>query len=418
MNRGLAAAVVDSFRRGPTEALCERFAAFHEQDWSRSSNWLHTSGLALYFFSRVRELGIAEVVPQRVLCELEDAHIENQARTEAMFAEFAKVNMAFQRAKLSYANLKGFSLAPRACPDPSYRYQHDLDFLMSPRDAERCRKTVESLGYRLQRVYDGSWEFVAGTPEVLSMRDLYRVRAERSLEIHFVSAREQAESDASDDRLQRLQLQFWNGFEFPALSESDKLLGQAQHLFRHLQGEWTRAAWMLEYSRAICSHEGDAAFWADTVSLLHGRPHRIVGAGIASLIASRAFAATLPEPFLAATVEQLPGRVRLWADFYQDDLVFAQHPGSKLYLLLQDALSQDCAELRTLKRKKLFPLHLPPRIVFAHRESDTRMRVKGLLAQARFTWERLRFHVTGGLRYKIESARWKKLGAHPMGRLR
>jgi hypothetical protein len=206
-------------------------------------------------------------------------------------------------------------------------------------------------------------------------------------------------------------LQVWNGFEFPALSECDKLLGQAQHLFRHLQSEWTRAAWMLEFTTAIRSHEGDGAFWADTVALLHEMPQRMVGIGIASLIASRGFGATLPEPFFAATVGQLSQRVHLWADCYQEDVVFAGHPGSKLYLLLQDVLSQDCARLRTQRRKKLFPLHLPPRVPSVPQESNTRMRLKGVLAQ-------IRFHVASGFRYKIESARWKKLVAHPMGRLR
>ncbi len=415
MNRRLAEAVVDAFRGESAQALRDRFENFHEQDWSRSVNWLHTSGLALYFLCRARELGIADVMPPRILCDLETAHHENHARTEAMFDEFVKVNVAFQRAKLSYANLKGFSLVPRSCPDPSYRYQHDLDFLVSPWDAERCRHAVEGLGYQLHREYEGSWEFVAGTPEVLSMRDLYRTRTERSLEIHFVSAREQIESDAYGDRLLRLQLQVWNGFEFPALSECDKLLGQAQHLFRHLQGEWTRAAWMLEFSKAIRSYEGDAAFWKDTVALLDEMPQRRVGAGVASLIASRAFGAMLPGPFSSATVGQLPRTVRLWADCYQEDVVFATHPGSKLYLLLQEVLSQDDDQERTRRRKKLFPLHLPPRVPMAPQESDIRMRLKGVLAQARFTWERLYFHVASGLRYKIESARWKKLVAHLQG---
>ena len=414
MNRALAAAVVDAFRDAPTETQRARFDAFHEQDWSRSSNWLHTSGLALYFLSRARELGTTDLMPPRILRELGNCHSENRARTEAMFNEFVKVNVEFQRAKLSYANLKGFSLVPRFCADPSNRYQHDLDFLVSPRDAERCRQAVERLGYRLKREYDGSWEFAAGKPEVLSLRDLYRPRTERCLEIHFVSAREQTHSALHGDRLLRLQLQMWNGFEFPALSECDKLLGQAQHLFRHLQSEWTRAAWILELATAIRFHKDDAAFWAATVTLLGEMPHRKIGIGVSSLIASRAFGVDLPDSFFAATVGELPRKVRLWADCYQEDVLYAKHPGSKLYLILQDVLSQDRAQLRTKRRKKLFPLHLPPRVAMAQ-ESDIWTRLKAMSAQMRFTWGRLCFHVTSGLRYKIESARWKKLVAHLEG---
>jgi hypothetical protein len=412
MNRELAAAVIDAFREDPAAGLRERFKPFDEQDWSCSRHWLHTSGLALYFLRCVREQGLTDVMPPAILHELEEHHGENRVRTNALFDEFVKVNVEFQRAELCYANLKGFSLAPRACPDPSYRYQHDLDFLVSPQDAERCRQAVLRLGYRLKRVYDGSWEFVAGSPEVLSMRDLYRVRSERSLEIHFVSAREQTAADLYGDRLSRLQLQIWNGFEFPALSESDKLLGQAQHLFRHLQSEWTRAAWMLEFANAIRSHAGDSAFWDNTVELVDGVPNRRVGIGVASLIATRAFAAQLPKPFLAATIERLPRRVRLWADCYQDEVVYAEHPGSKLYLLLQDVLSQDRPELATHRRGKLVPVHLPPRVAVAKQGSDLWTQVKTLRAQARFVWERVCFHIASGVRYKIELVRWKRLVAH------
>jgi Uncharacterised nucleotidyltransferase len=412
MNRALAAAIVDAFLDRPADTIRGSFAPFRAQDWLRTSRWLHTSGLALYFLRRAREAGIVDVMPANVFRELEECHRENRARTEDLFGEFVTVNMEFQRTKLSYANVKGFTLTPRACPDPSYRYQHDLDFLVLPRDAERCRQAVERLGYRLKRVYDGSWEFVAGAAEVLSMRDLYRVRSQRNLEIHFASESEQAESEVCGDRLSRLQLQVWNGYEFPALSDCDKLLGQAQHLFRHLQSEWTRTAWMLEFAGAVDSHRKDAAFWDATVRLIDATPQKRLGTGVASLIASRAFGAALPSQFLSATVDQLPRQVRLWADCYQDDIVYAEHPGSKLYLLLQDVLLQDLSDLRVRRRKRLLPAHRPPTVAATKRGDGLGDRVSAARAQLRFAWERLRFHLSSGLRYKIEAARWKRLVAH------
>ncbi|RDJ93369.1 hypothetical protein B4Q13_22380, partial [Lacticaseibacillus rhamnosus] len=65
------------------------------------------------------------------------------------FQEFVKINMEFQRAQLSYANLKGFTMIPCSCCNPAHRYQHDLDFLVPRRDAERCRQAVERRGYQL-----------------------------------------------------------------------------------------------------------------------------------------------------------------------------------------------------------------------------------------------------------------------------
>ena len=245
MNRRLAKAIIAAFKDNEAATLRSNFAPFEERDWLRCREWLHTSGLALYFLDRVKALGAQSVIPAAVLYELEENLAENRVRGEDLFREFATINMEFQRAKLSYANLKGFSLAPRACPNPAYRYQHDLDFLVSRHDAERCRQAVERQGYRLTATFGNTWEFRAGPPEIPTMRDLYRVRGQRSLEVHLVPEQEQGGVNPRRDRLSHLQLQMWNGFEFPALSECDKLVDQALHLFKHFQTEWTRAAWML-----------------------------------------------------------------------------------------------------------------------------------------------------------------------------
>ncbi len=133
----------------------------------------------------------------------------------------------------------------------------------------------------------------------------------------------------------------WNGFEFPALSESDKLLEQALHLFSHLQSEWTRAAWMLEYATAIRSHAEDEFFWKETVSAITAGPEMKVGVGVATLITSKAFGVSPPPGFLSCTADELSPRVHLWVDRYYDRILFLGHPGSKLYLLLRDVLAQD-----------------------------------------------------------------------------
>jgi hypothetical protein len=411
MNRRLAKTVIAALRDDDAEILRARFAPFEERDWLRCREWLHTSGLALYFLARAGTLGIEDVMPVRILRELEGSYAENRVRTEDMFNEFVTINMGFQRAKLSYANLKGFALAPRSCFDPSYRYQHDLDFLVARRDAEECRKVLERQGYRLSAVFGDTWEFRAGPAEASSLSKLYKVRSQRSLELHLVPDEEQSESNRHGDRLSRLQLQVWNGFEFPALSECDKLLGQALHLFKHFQTEWTRTAWMLEYATAIRSHRDDESFWQEIVAAIEAAPETKIGIGVASLIASRTFGVVPPAQFLACTVDELPGRVRLWVGRYEDELVFLEFPGSKLYLLLQDVLLQDHPDWPSQRRRKLLPSHLPPHAIEAARSNDTWLRAKTACTRLRFIWTRLHFHVTAGLRYKIEASRWKRFVA-------
>jgi hypothetical protein len=411
MDRRLAEAVIASFRDDRAQIVRAQLASFDEHSWTVSKDWLDTSGLALYFLARAKALAIEDVIPSDLLRCLEENHVYNRDRTDDMFGEFVKINVEFQRAKLSYANLKGFTFAPRSYPDPTYRYQHDLDFLMAPRDAEKCHHALKRHGYQLSAISGDTWEFRAGPTPVSSLRDLYKTSLHRSLEVHFLSDKERRNSHLQGDRLSRLQLQLWNGFEFPALSERDKFLAQALHLFKHFQTEWTRTAWMLEYVTCIHSHQDDDSFWREIVQAIEAAPEMKIAIGVATLITCRAFGVAPPPALRSCTIDELPPRVRLWVDRYQDEIVFIEHPGSKLYLLLQDVLSQNCPDWQRQRRGKLFPLHAPQKIVSVPQDKGLRLRISAVLAQVRFIWIRLRFHVAQGLRYKVEAARWKRFVA-------
>jgi hypothetical protein len=398
MNRRLAAAVLGAFREERADVLRGRLAEFEERDWMGTAEWLHTSGMALYFLERAKALGMEDAMPARLLCGLEESQAENRVRTADLFGEFVRVNVQLQRAGVTYVNLKGFTLAGRACADPALRYQHDLDLMVCERDAELCRQAVERLGYGLTAVSGKTWEFKAGAAEMCSMRDLYRVRRQRSLEVHV--APEQG-------RLARMQLRAWDGFEFPALADADQLLAQAEHLAKHLQGEWTRTAWLLEYATAIRSHGEDAGFWRETVAAVEADRGMQVGIGLANLITSRVFGVALDAGYRTATVEALPEGARLWVERYQDEVVFGEHPGSKLYLLLRDVLRAGEPEWKRERRRKLVPLRLPPVERKAGRGDGARLRAQAAWARMGFVWSRLRFHVMKGFGYKVEALRWK-----------
>jgi hypothetical protein len=404
MNRALAEAIIAAFSDDEVKALRQRFAPFDERDWMRCERWLHESGLALYFLARAKSLGIEGVMPARTVNGLEADLGENRERTQSLFYEFVKVNMEFQRARLSYANLNGFSLVPRSCADPVCRYQRNLDFLVARRNSELCRQALERQGYRLTAVSAHTWEFRAAAPEAESTSGLYQVKRQRSLEVNLAFDQEQGRSDADGDRLSRLQLQVWNGFEFPALSECDKFLAQGMHLFKQFQTEWTRASWMLEYATAIHAHRHDESFWTDVVSAIELAPETRVGVGVASLITSRTLGVLLPAELLSRTLSEIPEQARLWIDRYEYDVMLADYPGSKLYLLLRDALWRDAPVRRRATHARLFPLH---RKDSASARSGMWRRARGVCARIGFLWTRLRFHVAEGLRYRIEAARWK-----------
>jgi hypothetical protein len=409
MNRQLAKSVVAAFRDDGSSPRA-RLIQFSERDWMRAEDWLHCSGMALYLLDLLKSHGSNDAIPSSLMCRLEQKHAENRERTADLFREFVEINLAFQRAGLTYANLKGFTLAPRSYPDPTLRYQHDLDFLVSRPDAERCRQLVEKHGYALTAVVGDTWEFQAGRNQVSGLNDLYKRKGRRSIDVHILPRKEEQDSRRLGDRLSRLQLIVWNGFEFPALSECDMFLAQARHILQHLQSEWMRTSWILEFARTIRSHQEEAAFWPECVAAMAAMPQTDVAVATATLLASRLFGVVPPAALADCAENDPPAQVRRWIDLYLDTILYADFPGTKLYLLLKGALKADDPTWRSEKRNRLLPLCLPPRIVSVAPGDGLSVRLRASLAQLRFTWTRVLFHIKEGVRYRIELTRWKRYG--------
>jgi hypothetical protein len=195
---------------------------------------------------------------------------------------------------------------------------------------------------------------------------------------------------------------------FPALADSDQFIALAVHLFKHLQSEWTRASWILEYSNFINFNSGDEALWLDVEKRATSNPEVKVAIGVATLIADRSFDIVRLPDVLASAVRDLPRSVYLWIERYGNRVLFALFPGTKLYLLLERAVSgQENRQLNT-RLKKLLPLHRPPKIVVQCRNENVFIRLKRLRSEASYFIFRLRFHISQGLSYMIEATRWKR----------
>jgi hypothetical protein len=404
-------AVVASFRDS-AERSQERFSAIGQRAWDLSYFWLDASGLALYFLNRLETLAIEDSIPVATLKRLEQNLSDNRRRSHAMFAEFASVNRMFQAAGVDYANLKGFTLSPESCPIPALRRQLDFDFLVDGSQLERCREVLAEGGYVLTATTAQTWEFKADTSELGGMKNFYKPKLQRSVELHFASSSTDAPS--RDERLDRVALRSWDGFTFPALPPSEQFVGQALHLFGHVCSASTRPSWILEYKNHVSCYYNDQDFW-QRVAESSRRHHRgPIAIGVASLLSSRLFGCETPALLDEWTLDRLPPSVRLWTERYGSRAVLADFPGTKLYMLLLDELERgdETRSSRTQKRRRLVPLNRPLRIVYASPNDNLWRRLRKELYQVRYVFLRLRFHVVEGIRYLVETMRWKhQLGA-------
>jgi hypothetical protein len=404
MNCHLAEAIVATFREAEGVNHFDRLAGFSYRTWVGSYRWLDASGLAIYFLDRLHSLQLEAAVPSRVINRLERNSADNRDRTSCMFDEFIDLNQEFQTAGLFYANLKGFTLLPAACPDPALRCQFDLDFLVASTDLPLCETILERRGYRLAGIGKTVREFTTGG-DLPTSRDLYKSKPQKSLEIHLANSDGIGGNTGRDRRLADRQSRTWNGVQFWELCDCDKFLELALHLFKHLKGEWTRASWILEYSRFVAFHSEDEGLWFNVHRRTALDSELAVAVGAATLLADRSFGLPILPRTLAETIAVLPKSVRLWIERYEKNVLFTPFPGTKLYLLLQSALSPDA---KSDLRKRLLPLHRPPRITFATVDDTLFYKFKQWRTETLYFLFRSWFHLAQGLRYLIEMSRWKR----------
>jgi hypothetical protein len=404
MDFQLAKAVIATFRDADADQHFNRLSEFRYRSWVRIYGWLDASGLALYFLVRIKKLEIEKAIPARVLMRLEENSLDNKEKTARMFDEFITLNRDLKNADVSYANLKGFTLAPDACTDIALRCQFDLDFLVDFNDINRFENILMRRGYSLAGTGVDVKEFKAGSERLPSVRDLYRAKIQRSVEVHF-AYRDEADGTPRYDKFTRLQSKIWSDLELPVLSDLDRFLAHAQHLFKHLKSEWTRASWILEYANFVTFYEENKALWIEVHKNLALDPNAKVAVGVATLIAEQSFGIAFVPEILKWSVRDLPVPVRLWAERYGNRVLLAEFPGTKLYRLLLKALSNDAA--RPI-RKKSFPFNWPAKISVEHGDRSLTLRLEQLRNQTNYFCFRLKFHLKQSFIYKIEEARWKR----------
>jgi hypothetical protein len=402
----LKEAILASFY-SPASEVQIRFDGFTASDWERIFFWLDISGLALYLLDRLilleRELCLPESVRQR----LERNLIENRARTEELFKEAVAISHAMESQHISFAVLKGITLAPDSVPDCALRSQTDLDFLVASGDAGAAQRVLQEFGYTARAFSGRTIEFKAGALGNPDIGNIYRVHSQRAAELHLL-ADSKNNKGLKCDRLTRARARCFDGMMIPALVPADALVQQGLHLFKHLCGEHTRASWVLEFWRHVQSRRGDLGFWNEVKSVAEAEPQASVALGASTLLATLAFGGeSAPEALTRWTIDCLPFAVRLWVETYGCRVLTAGSPGNKLYLILRQQLPQSHGATTNFLHL-VFPLHLPPPITSSQPGEGFMTRLGRCRIEISHVFARMLFHLVEGMRYAVEAARWQR----------
>lgn len=403
MNRQLSAAVIISFRYPDAAQIRRQLSRFSARQWQQAFPWLDASGLALYLLDWLRSHAAEDAIPDSVMERLEQRHADNEQRTTTLFVEFARINAAFRASGMEYANLKGFTLVPDYCPDLSLRCQMDFDFLVDAAQAEPCVALLRTLGYSLMTSNAHVMEFKSHAGRVPHIRDLYKPRPQRAVEIHLC---DDAGIELQSRQLRHSRMLGINGIDVAALTAEDMFLGQASHLFRHVRSEWTRVSWLLEFRHFVICHRTDAKFWLAVERKAMEAPGASLAVGVALHLAERAFGMFAPRELRDWSAARLPASVALWIERYGDEVLLASFPGSKLYLILERELDSSRKMSSTIRRR-LLPMRTPARVTSAA-SGGVGERFRAFQFQLRYFLFRLRFHFVHTPRYLWEAWRWRR----------
>ena len=372
-------------------------------EWRRLLKWLDASGLALYFLERLVQLGLQNRLPETAADRLLQNLDNNAKRTHGMVEESVAIQRELQAAALSYAVVKGLSLSPESVPRPELRHQFDLDYLISEKSAPEARLILERRGYRLSAFSGKTWEFKINETPYVSVKDLYKDLPYRTVELHL-----EADTPGQNSRLDRSTTREMFGIAVPVLSPVDIFLGQAMHIFKDLCSGTSRTAHLLEFYRHVLSRRDDDEFWRQLHAQAQGDRRTRVGIGVVTYLVASMMGDFAPEALTVWTADVLPPSVCLWVDRYGRHTVFGNHPGTKFFLLLQKELQNAGISQRSAVKKSLWPSRLPPVVIRGSSGEPFSTRIARYRVQLRFVFERVRFHFVEGVRYTLESYRWRQ----------
>jgi hypothetical protein len=390
----------------PLPRHCLRILDLSRKEWEKLAHWLDVSGLALYFFNRLVELELCDLLPPAIFTHLYLNLIDNTQRTRSMISESIAIQQEFQESGFIYANLKGLSLCPNSVPQLELRLQFDLDFLVAERFMPEARKILERRGYRMNLMSGRSWEFKFNERPWLDLKDIYKDFQSYAVDLHAESS-----VPGSTSPLERLEWRELHGLRMPSLSPVDLLLGQGLHAFKHIWGGYSRASHLIEFRRHVLNRCDDKEFWRELQIAAKHHPRASLELGVVTLLITRVMGDFAPPAFTTWTVDSLPRPVRLWVEMYGHRVALGGYPGNKLHLLLQKELELAgmAQQQKRSLRQSLLPLRLPSPVIRTLPNESLSARIRRYSMYPQLILERLRFHIVEGFRFALDRRQLRRM---------
>ena len=391
----------------PIEVLrnCDRTAI------KRLLLWLDQSGLALHFLDRLQREEALDLVSADLRQALQQRAQQNRLRMHAMLSEFGNLNRSFRNYGVRYSAMKGFTLVPEYCPDPSLRHQTDFDFLIAPESAKDARRALVSCGYELQESGAGGG-MTFGTPllHIPSRYDnIYDVPRHRQVDLHTVLWHEAhcVSIDAPIDCLNRLERKSLLGVSFPALARDDTFLLQVFHAFQHLLASWIRLSWLFELDHFLGTHEQDAALWHSILDRASGDVKLRRAVGLILRLTNQIFPRRLPPILEEWCLAPLPRRAEAWVRQFGVIWAISDLPGSKLTLFVHRDFVNHPDLWRKYLKSRIFPMHLQSSLALGLHLS-LKVRVKARFGRCAYALGRVVFHVREMASLAMGTIRWRR----------
>lgn len=414
MSRSLCRAITTELAATDNTSFDSNFwLSFDQSEWTRALAWLDLSGLALYFWQRMKSIKAEEALPHHVQAQLGKSCEENCARVAAIEKEFMILSKLFEDAGVEHAVLKGFALVPDYCPDPTLRTQYDHDYLVRPDSLRRAEEFLQSAGYvRKNPAEDHPIVYIRPALEVdpfAELLGLYSAGLGRSIELHlrlWDSAEENIELRLPEDFLDRVRRRPWRGSEYPALSDEDSLVFQVLHAFRHILRNWCRLSVFLEIAHFLRRQASDSNFWARYHSRIKTLTCVPEASEMVFSLAEKLFGGSARPEIKARRPSRISPVVDLWIERYGHRAALANFRNNKSSLFLHGEFVDDRSAWAKIWRRRLFPMHRP------HRLPDVLCKrgPQGLgrrWAEHLHILRRFKFHAFSALCYAWEYPQWR-----------